>query len=179
MGKRAPQSPSNSTWNLNLIHLVLPPLRFLWNLNSLHLISRQHSLLFLRWVHMKARLCHLHSPLDMKTYSFLEKRSRTVEKRAVCVHCVIFPPINTAGGYYIFNGYSINCSSFFSLSGAEELFDLMFRPPRLFDIIIPQSRWIKLLQANRESWVFVFIKCKIACLQQINSLALTFPGVTG
>lgn len=129
MGKRAPQSPSNSTWNLNLIHLVSPPLRFLWNLNSLHLISRQHSLLFLRWVHMKARLCHLHSPLDMKTYSFLEKRSRTVEKRAVCVHCVIFPPINTAGGYYIFNGYSINCSSFFSLSGAEELFDLMFRPP--------------------------------------------------
>lgn len=121
------------------------------NFNSFYSISCRRFFLFLRSVHMKALLCHLHSPLDMKTYSFLQKRSRTAEKRAASVRCVILPPINTAGGYYIFNGYSINCSSFFSLSGSVELFDLMFRPPCVFDIIILQSRWIKLLQAHKES----------------------------
>lgn len=106
-----------------------------------------------------------------------EKKQNSAKKRAVSVHCVIFLPINTAGGYYIFNGYSINCSSFSSLSGAVELFDLMFRPPRLFDIIILQSRWIKLLQARKESSLFAFIKCKIACLQQINSLTVNLRRV--
>lgn len=136
--------------------------------HSFYVISRRHFFLFVQSVHMKALRCHLHSPLDIKMYSFLQKRSRRVEKRAASVHCVILPPINAAGGYYIFNGYSINCSSFSSLSGCVELFDLMFRPPRVFDIIILQSRWIKLLQAHKESSAFAFIKCKIACLQQIN-----------
>lgn len=99
------------------------------NLDSLYLISCRHFFLFVQSVHMKALRCHLHPPLGMKTYSFLEKRSRRAEKSAASVHCVILPPINTAGGYYIFNGYSINCSSFSSLSGSVELFDLMFRPP--------------------------------------------------
>lgn len=91
------------------------------------------------------------------------EKTENIEKELPSAHCVIFLPINSAWGYYISNGYSINCSPFFSLSRAvKTCLILCSDPPLVFDILTLETRWMKLLQAHNRNPLctrfFLFVK---------------------
>lgn len=57
------------------------------------------------------------------------EKTQNIEKELPSVHCVIFHPINSAWGYYIFNGYSINCSFFSLVKGCKIVWSHVQTPP--------------------------------------------------